>query len=137
MTRPSEIFEGKNSSLKSIFNAMSSLKTGVEGMGGWEKRFYERERRKNNLKTGCAVCGSPEDHGVMSNFTHQYDNGVDIRATSDFSFLANEISLARKEERAEIIEKLYEMVFEQEDPDKARLYLNWDDAKEFLSNPSK
>jgi hypothetical protein len=63
---------------------------------GWEIRWRNRERRKKNLKTGCASCGRLEDHGVNSRFTHQYDDGIDVRATSDESFIANEISLAEQ-----------------------------------------
>jgi hypothetical protein len=61
------------------------------------------------MKTGCAVCGSPEDHDEVINgrtFTHIYDNGIEIRAVDDKSFVSSLISEALAEKEREIVSLL-------------------------------
>ena len=72
----------------------------------WEIAFDERELRKKNRETGCAICGSPESHGINSNFTHQFDNGFGDEMVSDKDFIRNLLSQERERIAGELVDKV-------------------------------
>lgn len=46
--------------------------------------FHQKQLRyKRRLRHACAACGEPGDHGIDSNYTHQFDDGMDTYGFPD------------------------------------------------------
>lgn len=71
-------------------------------------------------------CCSNSDHGCDACMK-------EMDCCDNMRFLRTTLLRFKEEVEGEMIEKLDEIAFEQEDPDKVRLYLDWDKGRQLLS----
>ena len=89
----------------------------VEEFRHMEVRYKRRQRNT------CATCGEPNDHGTDSNYTHQYDEGMD---TYNFPIDWLTQTLQAERQRCEEVEKRVRSEVENE--------TRGNDAYQYLGN---